>query len=208
MSEIKHTAEPWEASKIGTTGEYREITANFGRYSGMIATTYGPDCDADARRIVACVNACAGVTTEHLEIISKGRSATPLKQIAKDSIWLQKLREDHDFLLQAMKKIAAWDLPATGKTWESGEPMSYESCYGSNGARDYIRTIASEAIGNSGYSDDRLNSFMDLKAQRDELLAVLKAIAFATAPNPDDGSHHENAYVLATEAIAKYEVKS
>lgn len=40
-----------------------------------------------------------------------------------------------------------------------------------------------------------------LRAQLKAKDAALEAIAFATAPNPDDGSHHENAYVLATEAM-------
>lgn len=38
----------------------------------------------------------------------------------------------------------------------------------------------------------------ELKAKN----AALEAIAFATSPNYDDGSYHENAYVLSTEAIA------
>ncbi len=45
-----------------------------------------------------------------------------------------------------------------------------------------------------------------LVLQRDELLQALKAIAFATASEPDDGSYHENAYLLATQAIEKHEV--
>ena len=44
-----------------------------------------------------------------------------------------------------------------------------------------------------------------LEAQRDEMLAALKMIAFATAPYPEDGSYHENAYHIATQAIEKHE---
>lgn len=43
----------------------------------------------------------------------------------------------------------------------------------------------------------------NLIAAAPEMLAALKMIAHATAPSPDDGGHHENAYTLAIEAIAK-----
>ena len=41
--------------------------------------------------------------------------------------------------------------------------------------------------------------------ERDELLQALKHIEFATKPEPDDGSYHENAWSLAVDAIAKVE---
>jgi hypothetical protein len=51
-------------------------------------------------------------------------------------------------LLEALEKIAKWDLPPTGKFWDIEEtrPMSYEAAYGSNGSRDYIKSIAKAAI--------------------------------------------------------------
>lgn len=44
----------------------------------------------------------------------------------------------------ALTKIANWELPESGKFWdiEKKEPMSYEAAFGSNGARDYIRSLA------------------------------------------------------------------
>lgn len=72
---MSHTREPW---RVG------ERTASYwGGGSGPTADIHGSDgdtvntCDelgwgmdpADARRIVACVNACAGISTEYLESI-------------------------------------------------------------------------------------------------------------------------------------------
>ena len=49
-------------------------------------------------------------------------------------------------LVEALKKIALWELPATGKFWPTGGAVSYEAEYGSNGARDYIRQVAFQAL--------------------------------------------------------------
>lgn len=51
-------------------------------------------------------------------------------------------------LMEALLKIARWELPATGKFWdeEKTRPTSYETEYGSNGARTYMRSLALAAI--------------------------------------------------------------
>lgn len=49
-------------------------------------------------------------------------------------------------LKTALKIIAEWKLPKTGSTWPDGSEMSYETEYGSNGVRDYIRNLAAEAL--------------------------------------------------------------
>lgn len=43
----------------------------------------------------------------------------------------------------ALQRIAAWNLPQA--EWR-GQPCSYEVCYGSNGARDFIKKVASDAL--------------------------------------------------------------
>jgi hypothetical protein len=56
--------------------------------------------------------------------------------------------------IQALNKIVAWELPATGKFWPkddgtgalSDRPMSYGACWGSNGERNYFREVAAKAI--------------------------------------------------------------
>lgn len=74
MSKIKHSAEPWEYRR-----SFSEITHNFVDYRGLKspvcklfkAHQYGLNqeiCDANAARIVACVNACAGMEDPAAEI--------------------------------------------------------------------------------------------------------------------------------------------
>lgn len=55
---------------------------------------------------------------------------------------------ERDALIAALKTIEAWELPPTGKFWdeERTRPTSYETEYGSNGARDYIRAVARDAL--------------------------------------------------------------
>lgn len=58
-----------------------------------------------------------------------------------------RLREQTARMSRALEKIEAWqDFPATGRTWESGQPMSYATAYGSNGERDYMRGVARDAL--------------------------------------------------------------
>jgi len=51
-------------------------------------------------------------------------------------------------LVEALSQIERWDgFPSTGKTWpESGEPMSYSACFGSNGEREFMRQLAAQAL--------------------------------------------------------------
>lgn len=48
----------------------------------------------------------------------------------------------------ALRQIANWtDFPSTGKFWPGGVvPVSYETEHGSNGARDYMRQVALDAL--------------------------------------------------------------
>lgn len=70
----KHTPEPWHIAR-------NEISETIFYCRGLhseTATTYGDKDGANARRIVACVNACAGISTETLE------AAPPWKVYAAD----------------------------------------------------------------------------------------------------------------------------
>lgn len=54
-------------------------------------------------------------------------------------------------LRTALERIARWhgEFPESGHYWDEPEntkPMSYASCYGSNGERDYMRQIARDAL--------------------------------------------------------------
>lgn len=66
--EQKHTPGPW---KVTGTGTIRYIDAPAGNgimqeVAACMRVEYG-DMDANARRIVACVNACEGLSTDLLE---------------------------------------------------------------------------------------------------------------------------------------------
>jgi hypothetical protein len=51
-----------------------------------------------------------------------------------------------DKLRELIGIIADWELPETGETWPSGNPVSYEANVGSLGVRDYMRSIATKAL--------------------------------------------------------------
>lgn len=50
----------------------------------------------------------------------------------------------------ALKRIVKWsgEFPPTGRYWdhEKTDEMSYEAAFGSNGTRDYMRSIARDAL--------------------------------------------------------------
>lgn len=66
MSENKHTPEPWEMVFRGDEGDL-DIDAFVSNYWGDYVTLALNVGEANAHRIVACVNACAGIETEELE---------------------------------------------------------------------------------------------------------------------------------------------
>lgn len=49
-------------------------------------------------------------------------------------------------LRDAVQYIEAWKLPYTGDVWPSGNPISFEVSQGSRGVRDYIRSVARNAL--------------------------------------------------------------
>lgn len=53
-------------------------------------------------------------------------------------------------LVAALKSIALWELPQTGKEWPTGGKVSYEAEHGSHGARAYIRQVAFDALAAAG----------------------------------------------------------
>jgi hypothetical protein len=70
-----------------------------------------------------------------------------LPEILAQQSRIETLQADSDRYKKALKIIADWELPDTGKWWpESGAKMGYESLYGSNGARSWMRLIAGAAM--------------------------------------------------------------
>jgi len=70
----KHTQEPWAATDRAIKRDngfgYGEIIANVpgGNTSGPFFVQCDEECEANARRIVSCVNACAGMADPAAEI--------------------------------------------------------------------------------------------------------------------------------------------
>ena len=62
----KHTPEPWVIGSHPTLGRIYIDEASYSH--GSVATCYGGLAEADAARIVACVNACAGMADPAAEI--------------------------------------------------------------------------------------------------------------------------------------------
>ena len=84
----KHVAEPWSLGEIYTDAELSAVYSDsrpdyIGKHIAIDSPCHGahtmvvwkmkdddissPECEATAERIVACINACAGVPTEQLE---------------------------------------------------------------------------------------------------------------------------------------------
>jgi hypothetical protein len=59
------------------------------------------------------------------------------------------LQERVRVLEEALQKIERWfgEFPPTGRTWPDGTPTSYAAEYGSNGERDFMRSVARKALG-------------------------------------------------------------
>ena len=60
----------------------------------------------------------------------------------------ERLASQVAILREALEKIAKWELPVAGEFWDRDKKqlMSYEAAYGSNGSRDYIKSIAKSAL--------------------------------------------------------------
>ncbi len=75
---MSHTKEPWE---YAANSHYHEVNGSDRRIGDTCASSCSgnwPLGQANARRIVACVNACAGLSTEELE--ERGLSSVTFKR--------------------------------------------------------------------------------------------------------------------------------
>lgn len=76
---MKHTKEPWRLGRFTGPASYEEVRETVGNMDVVVDTDIGPyvlaacnanfpdDARANARRIVACVNACEGISDEALD---------------------------------------------------------------------------------------------------------------------------------------------
>lgn len=89
MTQQKHTPEPWRAPGIG------EVCDESGRCIGIMIDY------ANARRVVACINACAGISTDVLELGRVSPDAFELEESRAD-----KAEQQRDQLRAALEAIA------------------------------------------------------------------------------------------------------
>ncbi len=65
-------------------------------------------------------------------------------------MYCHELIEENRRMRAALERIERWfgEFPETGKFWddEPTRPMSYSAAYGSNGERDYMRSVARAAL--------------------------------------------------------------
>lgn len=74
---MSHTKEPWSVfSKNGVVEIWDTTKKAVIGWTGFDSTRVKEDAETNARRIVACVNACAGIPTADLE--RSGNSVTPI----------------------------------------------------------------------------------------------------------------------------------
>lgn len=99
MSENKHTPEPWAYYDDRKSTGRIEIVG-LGKTVSRIYLSVPDEDVANARRIVACVNACAGIDTELLEIIADND-----KTLAGVIANVEKQRDE---LLAALEHFATW----------------------------------------------------------------------------------------------------
>jgi hypothetical protein len=74
------------------------------------------------------------------------REANRYIELSKNALKRNEFKADE--LAKALELIAEWKLPETGRFWdeENTRPLTYEAAYGSNGVRDYMKSMAKEAL--------------------------------------------------------------
>jgi hypothetical protein len=102
---MNHTKEPWSLKEVANySGRIKYLVPVDSENMSLLTivenerAVFPAICeDEDARRIVACVNACAGISTENLE------DNLPLKELAHR---YNKTLKQRDKLLTALKRLS------------------------------------------------------------------------------------------------------
>lgn len=94
---MSHTKEPWKIGFPPPNGE-QTIGDLTGMMVAVTTTGHGVESKENARRIIACVNACAGIPTEQLE---SGEARSVRDELA-DIAMLEKQRDE---LLDALERM-------------------------------------------------------------------------------------------------------
>lgn len=116
-AKTEHTPEPWRVELVnhalGDTGDYEgvvEIRSGDAKRPMIEIWDDSDEAEANARRIVACVNACAGIPTDDLE---HGDIAKALKIFALDSATFRRQRDE---LLAELEELSLY-VAYNGDDW-------------------------------------------------------------------------------------------
>jgi hypothetical protein len=87
-----------------------------------------------------------GVERRAKELYDELEMAAKEIKLLKNALKRNEFKADE--LAKALELIAEWKLPETGRFWdeENTRPLTYEAAYGSNGVRDYMKSMAKEAL--------------------------------------------------------------
>ena len=83
------------------------------------------------------------------QVVDTYKSQPELFNYAQALDWhIDEIEKTKSDLLKLLQKIEKWEMPVTNQFWDKDgkEPISYSAAYGSNGERDYIKSIAKAAI--------------------------------------------------------------
>lgn len=156
-----HTKEPWHVFSLSGTLEIKNEHGNaIIHWKGFDSSRAIEDPEDNARRIVACVNACAGIPTETLESgktvaealkwsgadVLQQRDALAIAAKAAIDMLIRQKWHPHDTfnpeavvlrgLMDAVAKVHGWDkCPACHGTGDTGS--GYFDC-GDCGAAEYF----------------------------------------------------------------------
>lgn len=114
----QHTKGPWHIEPANRKDNWRIVGAN-----GQVVSIFAAGMDMDnARRIVACVNACEGISTDQLEKeASNVREWLEQKRIDAIDMAARNLdlKQQRDQLLAALEKAVDRQAykPGTGPAW-------------------------------------------------------------------------------------------
>lgn len=101
---MSHTKEPWAMEQTEKVESNLDVFIRDSHGDG-IAWAYN---EANARRIVACVNACVGFSTEHLEKSYDGVSMDLRFVTDLQASCISRLEIQRDELVAALNEIASW----------------------------------------------------------------------------------------------------
>lgn len=129
----EHTKEPWQFNGSAVIAKIK--CSHHHTIAELRHQLFMTDreAEANARRIVACVNACAGVPNEELEFDNV--------QFIKALHERRELRQQRDELLAALKEFSG--------VWERGESFASMEV----GAIEAMREMARTAIANAEASE-------------------------------------------------------